>query len=410
MRLSRYILQRQSARFTNSAGRVFVNKAGSSILTKKSGFIGAGVLFSSFSLASYSTCSNEEELHEMVIGKSSDFTDGQMKQIQIGEDKEKDIILVVRHEGQLYALGAKCTHFGAPMATGMLFDDLVICPWHYAVFDIKTGYPESGPVVDALPKYEIMEKNGDVSVKVPKKITINGVQIATFKRDPENKTRYVILGGGPAGASAAETLRQSGFTGEIILLTAEKDLPYDRTLLTKAILKVEPEGLAIRKKDFYDNIDVQIKTGSYVESVDPATKEVLVKGGEKIHYDKLLVATGARANKLDAPGNELKGIVTIRDFTDVNKVREAVKGAKNIVIIGGGLIGSEAASNLKLDLKDQVNITILNRSKAPMTTHFGPEVGAALQKLAEDNGIIFKSGQVASFEGKVCLKSRKINS
>lgn len=370
---------------------------------KKAAMLGTGVILASFYASKSSTCANDEELQTQVIGKSEDFVNGQMKQIQIGEDKEKDIILVVRHEGQLYALGAKCTHFGAPLATGMLFDDLVICPWHFATFDVKTGYYESGPVVDSLPKYEVWEKDGQVSVKVPKKITVNNVQIATFKRDPENKTRYVILGGGPAGACAAETLRQSGFTGEIVMLTAEKELPYDRSMLTKALLKIQPDNISIRKQNHYDDLGIEVRTSSWVEQVDASAKEVHVKGGAKIHYDKLLIATGARPRVYNVPGSDLKGIHSIRSFEDVFKIRDAVKGAKNVVIIGGGLIGAEAASNLKLDLKDQVNITVLNRSSAPLETRFGKEVGGALKKLAEENGINFTQGQVASFEGTKTL-------
>lgn len=403
MRLSRSLLQRQAARFSGPAGKILAAKAVGSVFGRKAALFGASALFAAYSTTKISACMNDEELVTTVIGNSEDFVDGQMKQVQVGDDKEKDVILVVRHQGQLYAVGAKCTHFGAPMATGMLFDDLVICPWHFATFDIKTGLYESGPVVDALPKYEIWEKDGKVTVKVPKKITVNRVKVETVARDPENKTRYVIIGGGPAGACAAETLRQSGFTGEIVLLTAEKDLPYDRSALTKALLQVKPEGIAIRKQDHYDNLGVEVRTSTYVEQVDPSTKEVVVKGGDKIHYDKLLVATGARPLRLNVPGSDLKGIHTIRNFDDVYSIRDSIKGAKNVVIVGGGLIGCETASNLKLDLKDQVNITVLNRSNAPLDARFGPEVGAALKKLAEENGVHFTHGQVAQFEGTLVL-------
>lgn len=401
MRLSRQLLQRQAARFASPAGKLFAAKGTTPSLGRKLTLFGSGILMACFSASKISTCSNDEEFQTKVIGKSEDFVDGQMKQVQIGDDKEKDIILVVRYEGKLYAVGAKCTHFGAPLATGMLFDDLVICPWHFATFDIKTGNHESGPVVDALPRYEITEKGGEVSVTVPKKITVNGVPLPAVKRDPENKTRFVILGGGPAGACAAESLRQSGFTGEIILLTAEKNLPYDRSALTKGLLKIEPEGIALRKQEYYDSLGIEIRTSTWVEEVDSSAKEVHVKGGSNIHYDKLLVATGARPKTLNVPGKELKGIHTIRNFEDVYQIREAVKNAKNVLIIGGGLIGAEAASNLKLDLKDQVNITLLSRSDAPLDTRFGPEVGGAVKKLAQENGINFAYGQVAQFEGKI---------
>lgn len=402
MRLSRYLLQRQSARFAGNATKVAAMKAvHSGAFAKKAALFGTGIFIAAYATSSMSKAHNDEELHVVHIGKSEDFLDGQMKQVQIGEDKEKDVILVVRHQGQLYSVGAKCSHFGAPLSTGMLFDDLVICPWHYAVFDIKTGYNEAGPMIDSLPKYEIWEKHGIVHVKVPKKITVNKVPISTFKRDSENTTKYVIVGGGVAGASAAETLRQSGFTGEIVMLSAEAETPYDRSMLTKAMLNAKPEGIAIRSKDYYEKIDVSIKHNAFVTEVDPSSKSVTLKSGEKIQYDKLLVATGGRPKKLEVPGHSLKNIFTIRDFSDLYKIREVVGGVKNIVIIGGGLIGSEAASNLKLDLKDKVNITILGRREAPMSIHFGPKVGAALQTLAKENGINFKVGQIASFEGSL---------
>lgn len=404
MRLSRYFLQRQSARFAGNASKMAAVKAAhSGVFTKKTVMFGSGVLFAAYATSTMSKAHSDEELHVKNIGKSEDFLDGQMKQVQIGDDKEKDVILVVRHQGKLYSVGAKCSHFGAPLSTGMLFDDLVICPWHYAVFDIKTGYNEAGPMIDGLPKYEIWEKDGQVHVKVPKKITTNRTPISTFKRDPENHTKYVIIGGGVAGASAAETLRQSGFTGEIVMLSAEAEVPYDRSMLTKAMLNAKPEGISIRTKEYYDNIDIGIKNGAYVTEVDPAAKSVTLKSGEKVQYDKLLVATGGRAKKLNVPGHALKNIFTIREFSDLYKIREVVGGVKNVVIIGGGLIGSEAASNLKLDLKDKVNITIIGRREAPMSFHFGPKVGEALQQLAKENGINFKVGEIASFEGTKCL-------
>lgn len=400
MRLSRYLLQRQSARFASNAGRIAVVKASTrSNFYKKTGLLGAGVLLAAYSSSSMSKAVNEEELHIKTIGKSDEFLDGHMREIQVGDDKEKDVILVVRHQGQLYSVGSKCSHYGAPLATGMLFDDLVICPWHYAVFDIKTGYNEAGPMINALPKYEIWEKEGQVFVKVPKKITVNKVPIQTFKRDPENSTRFVIVGGGVAGASAAETLRQSGFTGEIILLSAEKETPYDRSVLSKALLTAKPEAIAIRSKEYYNDIGIDLRNGVWVSEVDPSKKEISLKGGEKMHYDKLLVATGGRPRKLNVPGHNLNHIFTLREFSDLYKIREAVPSAKNIVIIGGGLIGCEAASNLKLDLKDKVNITILTRSQGAMSAHFGKEVGNAMEKLAKENGANIKMGEVASFEG-----------
>ena len=399
MRLSRYLMGRQACRLTSPLVLSVLSKV-SVQTTKRSFLIGASVIGATLSLYLNPMANADEELNEKEIGSSNDFVEGQMKEIQIGADKEKDIILVVRYQGKLYALGAKCSHFGAPMSQGQLCDDLVYCPWHLAAFDVKTGYAEKGPMMDSLPTYEISEKDGKVVVKVPKAVTVNKVTIPTVKRDPANKTRFVIVGGGPAGASAAEALRQSGFTGEIIILTAEDQLPYDRTILTKNMLKVEPKGIAIRSQENYDNLSIQVKTKTQVTGILTDKKIVQTSSGEKIHYDKILIATGAKPRSLNVPGNKLKNIYSVRDFTDIYGVRESVKTAKNVVIIGGGLIGSETASNLKLDLKDAVNVTIVSRG-APMASHFGKDVGQILQKLGEESGVKYEKDEVESFIGTI---------
>jgi len=397
MRLSRNLVG-QALRAVGANGKTMLSKLAPRTLTGKTIF-GTSLLAGSLSLYFSSNIEATADVEEKEIGSVGDFVEGQMREIQVGADKEKDVILVVRYQGKLYALGAKCSHFGAPMAQGQLFDDIVYCPWHLAKFDVKTGYAEGGPMIDSLPTYEIQERDGKVFVKVPKAITVNKVEIKTVPRDPNNKTRFVIVGGGPAGASAAESLRQSGFTGEIILLTSEEQLPYDRTILTKNILKVEPKGVEIRSKDKYAQLGIDVRTKTQVIAVLPKEKHVQIGTGEKLHYDKILIATGAKPKSLSVPGNNLKNIVNVRDFSDVYKLRESLKGAKNIVIIGGGLIGSETASNLKLELKEGVKVTIVSRG-APMASHFGNEVGNVLQKLGEENGINYVKDVVAKFEGK----------
>ena len=404
MRLSRY-LQSFTTRSTGLA-RAISNRGGRLLSRKGALTAGAGTLIASFVVSRNNSAEYSEELFEKEIGASADFPEGQLRQVQVGPDKDNDFILVVRVQGKLYALGGKCSHFGAPLATGMLFDDLVVCPWHLAAFDIKTGYTENGPMIDGIPTYAITETDGKVVVKIPKDVKNSRKSIQTVKRDPANTQRFVIVGGGVAGASAAETLRQSGFTGEIIILSAEDHTPYDRSALTKAMLTIEPGMIAVRSKQYYEEIGVEIKTGTTVVGVETATKTVQTKNGEKIHYDKLLLATGAGASPLNVPGNKLGNIHSVRDFSDVYKIRESVKTAKNVVIVGGGLIGTETASNLKLDLKDKVNITLVTRG-APLQAHFGPEVGKVLESLATQNGVKVVHGSVQSFEGSRLLREAK---
>ena len=361
--------------------------------------IGSSVLMAGFIAASSRFASNSEELLEKQIGVSADFPERKLVQVQVGEDKEKDYILVVRVDGKLYALGGKCSHFGFPLANGMLFDDMVICPLHLAAFDVKTGFIENGPTMDGVASYQVSEEGGKVVVRIPKDVQRANKPVPTVRRDPANKKRFVIIGGGVAGASAAETLRQSGFTGEILILSAEGYTPYDRSALTKALLVAEPDKIAIRSSSYYTDLGIDIRTGTTVVGVETASKTVETSKGEKISYDKLLVATGSSSVKLQVPGEDLKNIFSIRDFTDVYAVREKVKSAKHVVIVGGGLIGTETASNLKLDLKDGVKVTLISRG-APLQAHFGTEVGGVMQNLASENGIEIVHGSVSRFEGR----------
>ena len=404
MRLARYLLESQAARASRTLGsatKASLTKPGLKAFLARSLAVGTASLGLFYLQNEQNVLQSQEERFEKEIGSSDDFVDGQMKQIQIGPKKDDDIILVVRLDGKLYAVGAKCSHFGAPLSTGMLFQDLVLCPWHLAAFDVKTGYMETGPMLDSIPTYEIWEKDGKVFAKVPKAIEKNKVQIPTVKRDESNKNTFVIVGGGLAGTSAADTLRQSGFTGEIIMISAEEFMPYDRSGLTKNLFKIEPGQVTLRDSAALDKLGVTIISNSKVVDLDTSSKTVTTDGGRKVRYDKILLATGGSPKMLQVPGADLKGIHYIRDFLDVYGIRDGVKHAKNVVIVGGGLIGAESASNLKLELKEAINVTVICADGYPLQTRLGKEVGEALQKLGEKSGVKFVEGKIVNIQGKL---------
>lgn len=325
-----------------------------------------------------------------------------MKDLKVGP-KDSDKVLVVRYKGELRCLGNFCTHFGLPLSKSVLFDDKVLCPFHNAAFSIVTGFPENAPALDGLPIFEVVEKEGKFFAKVPEDLPRKAT-MPMSKRDPSNKEKVVIIGGGAAGMSAAETLRQADFTGELTILTNEPHVPYDRTLLTKS-LDVKPEKIALRSPDFLKEYDIDVSTNSNVSSVDSTNKTVTLADGRIVNYDKLLVATGGAPRRPIIPGIDLNGVHTIRNGDDLIGIKEDAGKAKKIVVMGGSFIGIESASALKMKYKDAVDITVVQLEKVPFGRVFGDEIGAACKKICEEKGIKFQSetliNKISGSEGHV---------
>jgi nitrite reductase/ring-hydroxylating ferredoxin subunit len=185
------------------------------------------ILFSYYSIKNNRL--NCENNFTKIHLKDLNLNNGEMKEIKVGST-DKESILIVKHNGVLHALSNYCPHFGAPMSTGVLIDNVIKCPWHGASFDIISGQCDIGPSIDGLNKYEIQEENGEFYAMVDMSTIKKGKKADMAKRDPTNETHYVILGGGPASLSAAETLRSSGFTVGLFNLGKDYYLHRSRVL------------------------------------------------------------------------------------------------------------------------------------------------------------------------------------
>lgn len=151
------------------------------------------------------SASADSDSIDVEIDFAESLKDGDMKELKVGP-KDEDKVLISRVQGKIYAVGNYCTHFGAPLSTGLLFDDKVMCPWHAASFSVVTGALENSPAMDSLPTFVVSERDGKHYVTVP--ITLPGGHPQHLaKRNPNDKRRYVIIGGGPAGLNCAEALR-----------------------------------------------------------------------------------------------------------------------------------------------------------------------------------------------------------
>lgn len=167
------------------------------------------------------------------------------------------------------------------------------------------------------------------------------------RQDPSDKRNYVIIGGGPSGLSAAETLRQSGYTGRITILSKEEYLPYDRTILSKMLFMADANKLKYRSKEFLDSYGIKILTSVEVKEIDTQRSFVQTTGEQHIHYDKLLIATGGSARRPPIEGATARNVHTLRDFSDVKGLKENCLSSKKLVVIGASFIGLETAASIK---------------------------------------------------------------
>src|SRR5690606_34961118 len=151
--------------------------------------------------------------------------EGQMQPFEL----EGKAVLLARVDGQYYATGGKCAHYSAPLHEGVLSGHTVMCPWHHACYDIRSGARLEPPALNDLAHYAVRIENGEVLVTLPQ----DNVTAPQGKADPGVEQTFVIIGGGAAGSAAAEMLRRAHFAGKIILLSAVPTVPVDRPNLSK---------------------------------------------------------------------------------------------------------------------------------------------------------------------------------
>jgi apoptosis-inducing factor 3 len=329
-------------------------------------------------------------MKEIAVAKVDDLQNGQMQQIKV-EDSQ---ILLSRINDQYYATSAFCTHYGAPLAKGILCDERIVCPWHNACFNAIAGQQEEPPGLDSLTHFSVRVEGEQVLVKLPSAIPQQRtLEMAIYEPSLDPRT-FVILGAGAAGTAAVEMLRQKGFQGKIVLISAETNLPYDRTKLSKNYLQgqAEADSLSLRSCEFYQQHDIELCFGQAVTEVNALGKKITFADNSQQKFDSLLLATGGLARKLDVPGADLANIFTIRQPSDVDSILNKVKNANKAVVIGSSFIGMEAAASLT---QQGLQVTVVSPSKVPFEKILGDKLGKMFQKVHESKGVEFK------FETKV---------
>jgi 3-phenylpropionate/trans-cinnamate dioxygenase ferredoxin reductase subunit len=210
---------------------------------------------------------------------------------------------------------------------------------------------------------------------------------------------FVIVGGGLAGAKAAETLRTEGFDGRVVLIEADAERPYERPPLSKDLLlgKSEREKAFVHPADWYTEHHVDLALQREVAGVDAAAHEVVFADGQRLGYDKLLLTTGSSPRRLDVPGADKSGVLYLRKLADSDRIATALKPGANIVIIGAGWIGLEIAAAAR---HHGANVTVVETLRLPLHRVLGDEVARIFANLHRANGVVFHFGaQVRELTG-----------
>ncbi|SFT73892.1 3-phenylpropionate/trans-cinnamate dioxygenase ferredoxin reductase subunit [Pseudovibrio denitrificans] len=212
--------------------------------------------------------------------------------------------------------------------------------------------------------------------------------------------KIVVVGAGQAGVQAAQTLRQKGYEGELVMLGNEPQPPYQRPPLSKKFLsgEVEPDALFIRPEAFYEMNNIDLKLNAQVDRIDLENKSVTLASGEAVSWDKLLLATGTRARDLPLPGADLEGVVTLRSIGDVELIKKLFAPGKKLVVIGGGYIGLEVtavAKGMGLD------VVVLEAQERLLKRVVSPDVSSFFHNLHAGRGAELHCGTgVTSIEGE----------
>ncbi len=308
--------------------------------------------------------------------------------------------LLVRLGDELFCVGATCTHYGGPLAEGLVVGDTIRCPWHHACFSLRTGAMLRPPALDPLPRWSVVVADG--VARAGEKLEpadVDSGDVADPGADRGDAlSSVVIVGGGAAGASAALGLREAGYAGPITIVSDDVDPPYDRPNASKDYLAgtAEEAWMPLRGDDGWAAHDVELRLDTRVVRLDSDAHRLTLEGGESLDYGALLVATGAEPIRLKDAGPAGDRIHYLRSWADSRRIIDAARDARSAVVVGASFIGLEVAASLRArDLK----VYVVAPEEVPLGRVLGDELGGYVKRLHEKKGVRFHLGHtVASVE------------
>ncbi|HEX9484782.1 MAG TPA: FAD-dependent oxidoreductase [Gemmatimonadaceae bacterium] len=298
-------------------------------------------------------------------------------------------VLLARIGKDFLAIGATCTHYGGPLADGIIDGETVRCPWHHACFNLRTGEALRAPALSPIACFTV-ERVGDtirVGDKVERDALAPSYPLAHSGAHPRS---VVIIGAGAAGSAAAEMLRRCGFRGDVTLVDDDPDAPYDRPNLSKDYLagNAPEEWIPLRPKDFHSKHGIHVRQAR-ATAIDVAKRQVALEGGESVGYGALLIATGADPIVLPIPGVEKPHVHVLRTLAHSRAIIAAAARAKHAVVIGASFIGLEVAASLRAR---GLEVHVVAPESLPLERVLGRDLGQFIESLHRDKGVVFHLG------------------
>jgi NADPH-dependent 2,4-dienoyl-CoA reductase/sulfur reductase-like enzyme/nitrite reductase/ring-hydroxylating ferredoxin subunit len=305
-----------------------------------------------------------------------------------------EAVMLVRRGAEVLAIGATCTHYGGPLAEGLVVGETVHCPWHHACFSLRSGEALGAPALNPVACWAV-ERRGD-------RVHLAGKQEAgpldDRGRSAAGPESVVIVGAGAAGSAAAEMLRRQGYGGPITMVDPDEAAPYDRPNLSKDYLagNAPEEWIPLRPEGFYGEHGIE-RIAAEATALDVTARTLALSDGRVLRYGALLLATGAAPIALSIPGADREHVHLLRSLADSRAIIERAESAGRAVVLGASFIGMEVAASLRAR---GVEVSVVAPEAVPFEKTLGAVLGREIQRVHERNGVTFHLGLTAAEIGE----------
>jgi NADPH-dependent 2,4-dienoyl-CoA reductase/sulfur reductase-like enzyme/nitrite reductase/ring-hydroxylating ferredoxin subunit len=309
---------------------------------------------------------------------------------------DADEAILVRRGGDLFAVGAHCTHYQGPLAEGLVVGDTVRCPWHHACFSLRSGEALRAPAIDPIPCWRV-ERVGNMAFAREK---LSEPKADSTSNASDLPASVLIIGGGAAGFAAAEMLRRKGYQGPVTMLSADDSPPVDRPNLSKDFLEgnAQDDWIPLRPAEYYTEQRIDLVLNTRVSSIDLKSRRVESANGKTYDFGALVIATGADPVRLETPTSGDPAILYLRTFADARAIVAKAQSAKSVVVVGAGFIGLEVAASMRIR---GLAVHVVAPDKVPLERVVGPDVGQVVRAVHEEHGVVFHLGKtVGRVDGK----------